>query len=591
MTQRMPAMRMRTLLLIPLLLIPVALTTACLLIVRRHMKQELQQGLADDLLHSSSTFRNLENNRRGMLAREAILLADQPSLKALMTTLDAPTIQNAGGEYAHLSGSDIFALASPSGNIIAMYEPGKSTNQIPTDTSLTDALRNPAQSHYALVNHTLYEMAAQPIYFGSRETGSVLGYVLVGAAIDRSLAQQVAQSVNGEVAFYSGRQLISGSLPPDGESALVHLLASGSNSSGMSSIDIAGEQYRLDRIQLSADSSIPVDLIVLKSTQSLQKGEMRLNHTMLTIGIIAFLVGGLLAVGVARSLTAPLEELAVGVRSIGAGDYDAKLPDSGALEVRGLSLAMDAMRRQIRKAQEDLVESERLATIGKMASSVSHDLRHYLASVYANAEFLAAQDLSMEDKMEFLGDIQLSVRGTTDLIDSLLLFSHTGRSLNKSYESVSYLAERAMALLRNHPETNGIEVRLSAENNCETHVDAKKVERVLYNLMLNACQSAQKSCCPKLVQVVARETGESIEVDVIDSGGGVAAEIRDSLFEPFISANKENGVGIGLTLASTIALEHGGMVRLEASAPGRTIFRLTLPRTVAASIPANAKPA
>jgi signal transduction histidine kinase len=577
----MPVWRMRTLLLIPLLLIPVALTTSSLLIVRSHMQQELQQGLADDLVHSSSTFRNLEQSRRESLKRQAILLADQPSLRALMTTLDTPTIQNGGGRYARLSGSELFVLVSPAGKVIATYLGGEEAGRPETDAALSQALRGQDELPYVFVHGKLYEMAEQPIYFGPSENGSVLGYVAVGSAIDRGLAHQVAQSIGDEVAFSSSRQLIGSSLSPQAESGLADLLRNVEMSSKPTSVALDGEQYRIDRTELSGDSHVHVELIVLKSLQPVRLSEMRLNRTVLILGIFAFIVGGLLALNVAQSLTAPLEALAIGAHAIGAGDYQARLPVTGALEVRALSSAMDTMRKQISKAQEDLVEAERLATIGKMASSVSHDLRHYLASVYANAEFLAVQDLTSEDRIDLLADIQLSVQGTTDLIDSLLLFSHTGRALNKSYESITLLVERAVALLRSHPETTGVEIAVSSEGSCETAVDAKKVQRVLYNLILNACQATQRSNRPKLVQVIASETAASVEVEVIDSGGGVAAEIRDSLFEPFISANKENGVGIGLTLASTIAMEHGGKVQLESSAPGRTVFRLILPRAFA----------
>jgi signal transduction histidine kinase len=576
----LPAMRMRSLLLLPLLLIPVALTTASLLIVRGHIQQELRQGLVDDVLHSSSTYRNLEKSRAGMLARDAILMADEPSLKALMTTQDALTIENAGGEFARRSGSDLFALASPAGASIALYEDGRSTGSATPEPAISDALRSPAGSPYIYVHGKLYEVAAQPIYFGPRQDGSVLGYLVVGSAIDRSLAQQVAQSVSGEVAFYSNRAIVSSSLSPQGEDALGKLLAA--DSGKLPTISIGGGQYRLDRILLSGANSIPVEMILLKSMRPLLEEESRLNQIVLAIGVIAFIVGGLLALGVARLLTSGLEDLESSVRAVGGGDYEAPLPDSGAIEVRGLSHAVDAMRKQIRKAQNDLLESERLATIGKMASSVSHDVRHYLASVYANAEFLCSQDLSAEDKLDLFRDIQLSVQGTTDLIDSLLLFGRNGSPLNKSYESVAYLAERAIALLRNHPGTTGVEVSFSASGSCETFVDVKKIERVIYNLALNACQSAQKSAQLKLVHVIASDTGDSVAVDVIDSGAGVPAEIRDSMFEPFISANKENGVGIGLTLASTIALEHGGWVHLEETAPGRTVFRLMLPRVAVA---------
>lgn len=578
----LPDMRMRSLLLLPLLLIPVAFTTASLLIVRQHIEHELQQGLVDDALHSSSTFRNLERSRAGMFARDAVLLADQPSLKALMTTRDTLTIENAGGRYARLSGSDLFVLASPEGAPIAVYVSGQSAKVSDSDHGIRDALRNPGSSPYVFFEGRLYEIAAQPIYFGSSQEGSVLGYAAVGSAIDRSLAQQVAQSASGQVAFYSNRAIVGSSLSPEEEQSLSALLASGRATPA--SVSLGGQQYRLDRIPLSSAQPIPVEMVLLMSMRALLAEETRLNNIVIAIGVIAFVIGGLLALWVARLLTAPLEKLEASVRAVGGGDYEAPLPGSGAIEVREVSQAIDTMRKQIHKAQNDLVEAERLATIGKMASSVSHDVRHYLASVYANAEFLSSQELSADEKLELFRDIQLSVQGTTDLIDSLLLLGRNGAKLSKSYESVAYLAERAIALLRNHPETIGVEVSVSAQGSCETLVDVKKIERVIYNLALNACQSAQKSAETKVVQVFAAEADDAVTVDVIDSGAGVPPQIRDSLFEPFISANKENGVGIGLTLASTIAVEHGGWVRLEETRPGRTVFRLMLPRVAAGQL-------
>ena len=282
--------------------------------------------------------------------------------------------------------------------------------------------------------------------------------------------------------------------------------------------------------------------------------------------------------GLARLLTSTLERLVVAVRGVGAGDYEQSLPDAGPREVMELSTAIAAMRGQIRKAQADLLESERLATIGQMASSISHDLRHYLASVYANAEFLATGSLPAQERAELLKDIQLAVQGTTDLIDSLLLFSRTGVAMTLSYESLAYVAERAVAMLRGHPEVLGVNLFLSVFSDAETSMDGKKIERVIYNLILNGCQSARNAEGNRQVSVEVTESESQVQVRVADSGGGVPSAIRHRLFEPFISANKENGVGIGLTLASAIAAEHRGCVLLESTAPGRTVFVLTLPR-------------
>jgi signal transduction histidine kinase len=228
-----------------------------------------------------------------------------------------------------------------------------------------------------------------------------------------------------------------------------------------------------------------------------------------------------------------------------------------------------------------------------MASSVSHDLRHYLASVYANAEFLATSEMGKVEKAELLAEIRFSVHGTTDLIDSLLLFTRTGRAVHGSYESVSELAERAIALIRTHPEAALTTFQLSAHSTADAWVDAKKIERAIYNLLLNACQAARLSSETGEVTVDVRDTPVEIEVRVTDSGPGVPVSIRDSVFEPFVSAEKENGIGIGLTLVMTIAKEHGGSVVLETSEPGKTVFRLTLNRSAAqpgkVTVPAKAK--
>jgi len=115
-------------------------------------------------------------------------------------------------------------------------------------------------------------------------------------------------------------------------------------------------------------------------------------------------------------LTGSLEQLAKSVRAFAAGDGASFPPQRGPREVRELSHAFAAMREEIQQTNRALLESERLATIGRMASSVSHDLRHYLAAVYANAEFLANSNLTLDERAELFADIRMAVNGTTELI-------------------------------------------------------------------------------------------------------------------------------------------------------------------------------
>jgi signal transduction histidine kinase len=215
-----------------------------------------------------------------------------------------------------------------------------------------------------------------------------------------------------------------------------------------------------------------------------------------------------------------------------------------------------------------------------MANSVSHDLRHYLAAVYANAEFLSSSRLTPEERIELFGDIQIAVHGTTELIDSLLTFSRTGNAEQRSIVSMVSLVERAIVLVRTHPDADGVTIRLDSVgiSTAAVRLDAKQMERAIYNLLLNACQSARAGTGKREVVVSVAEHKDDICVGITDSGPGVAESIRSSLFEPFVSEGKQKGTGLGLTLAQRVAQEHGGDVTLICSAPEATTFRLTVSR-------------
>jgi signal transduction histidine kinase len=279
-------------------------------------------------------------------------------------------------------------------------------------------------------------------------------------------------------------------------------------------------------------------------------------------------------------VTGPLELLAKSVRAFGTGDNESSLPQRGTREVRELSVAFASMRDEIQQTNRALLESERLATIGRMASSVSHDLRHYLAAVYANAEFLASSTLSDEERTELFADIRMAVHGTTELIDSLLIFSRTNAAAQRRPELIAPLVERAIALMRAHPDAARVQLHAVCDDPAKTSalVDSKQVERAVYNLLLNACQAARGSAGEPTVTAVTETSGQNLRVTITDDGAGVSDAIRDRLFEPFVSAGKQNGSGLGLTLAQCVAEEHGGSVELVSSRPGETVFVLSIAR-------------
>ena len=384
--------------------------------------------------------------------------------------------------------------------------------------------------------------------------------------------------------FLANGKIIASTLPPSRQNDLLNargLLAQ--SGTRPATIALGGEHYLFAGENLSYEADGQLHLIVLKSFGPADRATSEINRLVSIVGLLALFVGAGLMLMLSGMVTRPLELLAKSVRAFGTGDIGYSLPENGTQEVRELSSAFARMRKQIQETNRALLESERLATIGRMASSISHDLRHYLAAVYANAEFLSSSQLSEEERNELFSDIRAAVHGTTELIDSLLIFSRTGTAVQRTPEPVSALVERAIVLVRAHPDAERVTLRAQYEDSDKTVaiLDARQLERAIYNLLLNACQSTSRNANQFEAPLVVAEitaTSKDIMVTIIDNGPGVAEAVRDSLFEPFVSEGKQSGTGLGLTLAHCIAQEHGGFVKLVSSQPGKTVFLLSIAR-------------
>jgi signal transduction histidine kinase len=316
-------------------------------------------------------------------------------------------------------------------------------------------------------------------------------------------------------------------------------------------------------------------LSVLGSYDQATKFVDQLNRYLVLLGFAAILVGSGLVFFISHTFTRPLGSLVAGVRALEGGDFHHPLDRRGGDEVAELTSAFDRMRASLLKTQRDLLESEQLATIGRMASSISHDLRHSLAAIVANSEFLVDSDLTTPQREELYQEVRSGVNLMTDLIDSLLEFARTRESLNPSYGNVSETIHRAVQAARLHPRHHNRLIHVMCGAQVSGWFDQRKLERALYNLLLNACEAAPP--VNGYVEVTAIETENSITISVADNGPGIADSIRDRLFHPFVSYGKENGTGLGLAVVQKIVQDHGGEIGMERTLQHMTVFRIVLP--------------
>jgi len=564
-----------------LLTVAVVMTLVFLVLVRITVARQIQSDLAEDVQRSMVTFHNLESQRSHMLARTAALIADLPSLKALMTAPDAATIIDGGAEFWHVSGSSLFILSDQAGRMVSFYNVGTALQ--PEDVRLQSADLVQQTNTLGIIRSRgrLFEVLSEPIRFGSRSNGFYLGYVTVGYEVDHDLALQIQQAADAQIVFLDGNAVVATTLRPEVVTAVQQQIQSKAKPGSDTMWTLAGEQFRAASTPLESQGSAghQPKLIVLKSYDKAAMSLHELNLGIAVIALLGLLTGVFLAISIAARITTPIESLVVGTRRVGSGDFTYEWRESGAKEVRELGQAFHEMQMEVQQTQQDLLKAERMATIGNMASSVSHDLRHYLTSIYANAEFLCSAGLPASEQEMMLAEVRTAVFGMTDLLDSLLLFGRTSMSLHIRRDSLLAVVERTVARVRIHPDARTVEILTTVPSDVEADFDAQELSRAIYNLLLNACHAAKRGSGTQRVwlRVVRAEFQEMIGIVVEDTGPGVPKGIRQTLFEPFVSEGKENGTGLGLSLALRIAQAHHGTLELVSSEAGKTIFRLSFP--------------
>jgi signal transduction histidine kinase len=570
----MGRVRIRTKLLLVLLLISSALGCASLLIVRQSVENHVRQALENDLVVSISTFQDQQQLREKTLIQSAQLVANLPSLKALMTTSDVRTIDDAANDFWHLSGSDIFVLTNRSGNVVALRAKRPGVTAAVAHELLRRSVFDRLATDWWFGSDQLYQVAIQPIYFGSAGDQNELGLVVVGYEIDRNITDRVGAVARGEVAFCYNDHVVISSIASYQIKNLRRLIQSPQPQP--TSVQLGKELFLVVSVGLSAKR--PVRLTVLKSFDEETRFLKELNRLLLALGTVTVLLGCGLVVLLSNAVTGPLSKLLSGVHALQSGDYSYPVIEQGSQEVVELARAFGAMRDTLHQTQQALLQVERMATIGRMAGSISHDMRHHLSAIFANAEFLCTSNLGPEEREELFLEIRTAVNDMTDLMDSMLEFSRTRQVLHTTLTNVVPVVEHAIKAVKTHPEYRNRNIALSSASTHEGYFDAKRLERVFYNLLLNAAE-AVAVCAPgeERVEVTVVQNEKLIVVQIADNGPGIPAEIQQAIFDPFVAFGKEHGTGLGLTIARKIMQDHGGDVTLESGMAGHTVFAATLP--------------
>jgi signal transduction histidine kinase len=218
---------------------------------------------------------------------------------------------------------------------------------------------------------------------------------------------------------------------------------------------------------------------------------------------------------------------------------------------------------------------EPLFAVSWMVAHVSHDLRQPLTAILANAEFLSQADISETQRNDFYQEIRCAVDRMNELVSSLLECSRGRDTLRPGARNIVDTVERAIRMTSVRQEFRRITIQHHHEGMAVGWFDANRLERVVANLVLNACEAVS----PDSGQIVITTTGDRacLQIGVWDNGPGIPPKIQNSVFEPFVSYGKAEGSGLGLAIAKKIVEHHGGDICLDKRNKSGTLFTITIP--------------
>jgi two-component system, NtrC family, sensor kinase len=321
----------------------------------------------------------------------------------------------------------------------------------------------------------------------------------------------------------------------------------------------------------------------------------------LGIAVVVMIVIYFVAITLSNRITSPLQILEDAANRFAAGDYKSKFTIGKApREVHNLAKAMNYMAEEVEteknkledwgdKMEEKVLErtdelkrihgqlfrSEKLASIGKLAAGVAHEINNPLTGILTNASLLL-EDLPESDPKK--NDAQVIVNETIrcrEIVKRLLDFARQTKP-QKSLTNINSLIENVVMLVRNQTSFRNVNInRNLAEDIPYILTDSDQIQQVFINLILNASDAMANGGVINIQSKVV-DKGDFVEIKISDTGSGISEDNKNKIFDPFFTT-KDNGTGLGLSISYGIIEQHSGSIYVESELGKGTTFIIFLP--------------
>jgi signal transduction histidine kinase len=497
-------------------------------------------------------------------------------VRSAFSTGDPATIRDTAGElWQKISRQDaIFIVTDPRGRVIASLSQSQESRSWRELSVVRDASSHfPDQSRGFMINgDDLYQIAVTPVYVQATEGQALINVLVAGYAVNSGAAHQLKEATGGsDFVFTADGRVIASTLEPG---LTRQLQAFRPDGSGVQTVKLGAAENEVLVSPLTNVEGRPIgDLRVVRSSEGARQRIQQLQIAVTLIWLASLMIALALTWLLARRILKPVERLDRAATEFARGNFKHQVEIESADEIGRLAATFNAMGASIQNARQELIRQERIATIGRLSTSIVHDLRNPLAAIYGGAEMLVDRELSADQVRRLAKNIYRSSRTIQELLQDLVGVAG-GKS--QAFEAcrlrdIVLAAHQACATVE---EAQAVIVEIDIDESLEVHMQRFRMERVFLNLIGNALEAMPDG---GTLRIEAKPGGAFLFITVEDTGPGISPEIRDSLFQPFVSFGKANGLGLGLSFSRQTLLDHGGDLSLDPASGGGARFVLRLP--------------
>jgi signal transduction histidine kinase len=556
-------------------------------IVQHHVVQSTSESLEDEVRASFHSYESLWRAHADKLASISLILSTMSDVRAAFTTGDKATIRDTAAELWNRVSEDnaIFLVTDPDGGVITSLggDPRiPMPRSMPLVREASASFPRPCQGFLMLDGH-LYQVIVTPVYVQSVGGPGLIDVLVAGYEVNNLTAGQLKEATGGsDFTFVAGSHVVASTLAGGVSSAILAAANRYPDSPGR--ITDGRTEYMALTTPLMDVRGHPIGkLSIFRSFATADRRLKSLQWNILFTWMTAVLAGLALTYLLARRIMAPVKRLDRAAEAIARGDYDIRLPVESRDELGRLTETFNNMCGSIQSARRELIQKEQIATIGRLSTSIVHDLRNPLAAIYGGAEMMVDSDLPPSQVKRLSRNIYRASRRIQELLQDLV---NVSRGKQKAVEvcRLRDVIGAAWDVLAREAETQSVTLSLDVPEEIELPLERSRMERVFVNLFSNSLDAMPDG---GRIEIVAWRDESVVLVQVGDTGPGISSEVRASLFQPFHSS-KRNGLGLGLALSRQTVLDHGGDMWVDADDSGGARFCLRLEADHHSATPAQA---